>query len=719
MLKEPRSSPTTSDDAAGDSTPELTFGHPTIATFYAWAAASGVADGALRAIALAGNPKAAIALGGITHFLTRDLAKKQFQSWTVAVPALEPLLLLSDELMEDESRAPKLPQVDPAERVDRAFRGYLQDSQLAALCAARLPPKREEKWAWIEALRCWVVAIAVRYQDNGNQGDRHVDTFARHLRKALDDPSSDAILNWFIAIERSAALALAALAAKAAGGGPVQFEVLSGPAEIRDGALVVTNVLHPQSVMVRAVQPGGAFDFPGETVRVFNRVEAEFEELGTLSTSGQVQAVALTNGFAFIAESTEGVVTVDVRDPAQPRRMSAVRLGTTANALVVSDGRAVVVEQSGHLTVVDGRDPANPRVVGTLSLGVPLSQVVVRGTTAFLSSPEGIRIVDLTQPSNPRLVGGLKRSDLGAVPLFLIERAGFLYMSHSGAGFSIVDVRDRERPALMGTLAERVSTGGFAFVGDWLWARRDPLGLCALDVSVPSAPRIRSLQPIPEVSWTFGYGSMPVAENMIISDASKGLIAVEILGPDQTLVAGSYVSRRNWDLVRGMSLDGELLGVANSRGGLRLLRLRRGIRTSLTGLALPTVAEKGQAIALSPTFNGHIPLEYTVVSGPARIVGGQLHLDDVGQVEIGAAVAPSGRFLPVQIRHVLRVDPLLLDAIRGAADDELILNWRVDTDVLETAEQVGGPWSPVPGARPPFRIPDLGTRGYYRVIRNP
>jgi hypothetical protein len=143
------------------------------------------------------------------------------------------------------------------------------------------------------------------------------------------------------------------------------------------------------------------------------------------------------------------------------------------------------------------------------------------------------------------------------------------------------------------------------------------------------------------------------------------------------------------------------------------------MRASLTGVPLPVLAEKGQTIPLSPVVNGVVPVEYTIVSGPARIVGRELILDDAGPVEIGVSVARSDRFLPAQIRHIVRVASIQLEATVGGEDGELILDWRVGTDVLEMAAELDGPWSPVPGARPPLRIPDLGARGYYRVIRSP
>lgn len=520
------------------------------------------------------------------------------------------------------------------------------------------------------------------------------------------------------------------LAARASSGGPIRFEVLAGPAEIRDGSVVVTNEGPAQSVVVRAVQPGGTADFPGESVRVFNRVEVEFEELGSLVPSASVNGIAITNSYAFVVESTEGLsidgstnglAIVDVQDPARPVPVARVPVGPTPQDVAVSDGLAVVVGWSGFLTVVDVRRPTDPQIVGTLNVAAPIFRVLLRGTTAFLSSPEGIRIVDFSQPSNPRLLGRLDSFDLGLAPRGMTERGGFLYLCNDGLGFTVVDVRNGQRPVRVGGVAEGSGAGGIAFVGDWLWAQASPRGLYALDVSLPSASRIHSLQPIPETGSFSGYryGSMAVSGNLVVYAASEGVVAVETLGPNYARLVGTHPRGSYLDTFQAAAFEGELLGIANGWGGLRFLRMRQGMRASLTGVPLPVLAEKGQTIPLSPVVNGVIPVEYTVVSGPARIVGGELLLDDAGPVEIGVTVARSDRFLPAQIRHIVRVASIQLEATLGGEDDELILDWRVGTDVLEMAAELDGPWSPVPGARPPLRIPDPSARGYYRVIRSP
>ena len=167
----------------------------------------------------------------------------------------------------------------------------------------------------------------------------------------------------------------------------------------------------------------------------------------------------------------------------------------------------------------------------------------------------------------------------------------------------------------------------------------------------------------------------------------------------------------------GIELVGDLAYVAAEDRGLMIFRIRRGIRSAVGDLGIPSKGESGERISLPGQNHDGVPMQYEVVSGPAHIEGGELRLDGLGSVVLKAFFAPSDRYFPAEAVVSISVVPLVLNTVTGSPGELGLLNWRIATDVLETAVSPAGPWEAIPEARPPFR-PTVGDEPrFYRVVR--
>ena len=167
----------------------------------------------------------------------------------------------------------------------------------------------------------------------------------------------------------------------------------------------------------------------------------------------------------------------------------------------------------------------------------------------------------------------------------------------------------------------------------------------------------------------------------------------------------------------GIELVGDLAYVAAGDRGLMIFRIRRGNRSAVGDLGIPSKGESGERIPLPVRNHDGVPMQYEVVSGPAHIEGGELRLDGLGSVVLKAFFAPSDRYFPAEAVVSISVVPLVLNTVTGSPGEAAVLNWRLATDALESAASPAGPWIAIPEARPPFR-PTVGDEPrFYRVVR--
>ena len=143
-------------------------------------------------------------------------------------------------------------------------------------------------------------------------------------------------------------------------------------------------------------------------------------------TRGYAKAIAVANGFAYVADDEMGVSVLDVR----ARILGAVRVvaGTdtpgNAKGIVVANGYAYVSDGKNGIVIMSVHEGDPPVIVGTLVLPGDCRAIEVHGRYAFLSAADaGIHVVDVTNPAHPELAGtivstyatGLAVNDAGVV----------------------------------------------------------------------------------------------------------------------------------------------------------------------------------------------------------------------------------------------------------------------------------------------------------------
>jgi hypothetical protein len=130
--------------------------------------------------------------------------------------------------------------------------------------------------------------------------------------------------------------------------------------------------------------------------------------------SGQVQSVASTGDYAYVANGWAGLEVLDISDLSRPRSVGGRASGRFAQAVAVSGHHAYVLSADEtwwndgfQLNVFNLDDPSDPQRVGDLTVLEPLGipSLAVSGRYAYVASPWDGRMIDISDPARPLEVG--------------------------------------------------------------------------------------------------------------------------------------------------------------------------------------------------------------------------------------------------------------------------------------------------------------------------
>ena len=234
-------------------------------------------------------------------------------------------------------------------------------------------------------------------------------------------------------------------------------------------------------------------------LRIYRSAAADTSLVGVLPLSGNSSAydVALdpARRLAYVAAGTAGLLVVDVGDSSAPALRSTVATPRSALGVAVSGTVAVVAwrdNNGGGISVVDVTDSLAPLVRGTLALQDPRA-VAIQGTVAYVADAfSGLALINIMDPAAPALIG----SAIGFGALDLDLSGTRLLVGTTDLGVQIFDVSNPgladpagalPAPAVYGVT--QMGQTGVALLGDG--------GALAMDLRVPSAPRVRGLIQVP------------------------------------------------------------------------------------------------------------------------------------------------------------------------------------------------------------------------------
>ena len=430
-------------------------------------------------------------------------------------------------------------------------------------------------------------------------------------------------------------------------------QVVGNLAYVSDGAagLQVLDVANPASpVRVGGIDTGGdaqgvqvvgnlAYVADGAAgLQIFDgRNPASPVGVGGYNTSGWAYFVKVVGNLAYVADEHAGLQILDVTNPTGPIRVGGYDTSGWVTGVQVMGSLAYVADDYAGLQILDVTNPTAPVRLGGFDTDGAARGVEVVGNLAYVADgPAGLQVLDVSNPAAPIRVGGFDTSG----DAWSVQVVGNLaYIADFDAGLQVLDVSNPAAPVHVGGYDTSSLVLGVQIVGNLAYVADYVGGLQVLDVSNPTAP-----------VHLGGYDTFGLARSVqvvgslaYVADWNAGLQVLDVSNPAAPVRRGGYDTR---GLARGVQVVGDLAYVADGEWGVQVLRLRSGIAQSLSFVPAPEVTLATSPVRLVASANSGLPVSFTVLAGPATVVGDLLTLTGEGRVVVRAEQAGDEQFLP-------------------------------------------------------------------------
>ena len=132
------------------------------------------------------------------------------------------------------------------------------------------------------------------------------------------------------------------------------------------------------------------------------------EGRGRPSAQGRLAVDIAASGEVVCVADSAGLQVVDVADPRNPTIVGSVETPDVAQAVAVSDGVAYVAGHQSGLHVIDVEDPGNPTMVATMDTPGAAYDVAVLDDALYVADDtSGLHVIDINDPTNPTLIGSV------------------------------------------------------------------------------------------------------------------------------------------------------------------------------------------------------------------------------------------------------------------------------------------------------------------------
>jgi len=256
-------------------------------------------------------------------------------------------------------------------------------------------------------------------------------------------------------------------------------------------------------------------------------------ETGYYQTPGYAKCVFITNNIAYLG-SEKLLSIIDVSDPQNCMELGFFELESDINYIWVQDSYVYATDSIGGLSIIDVSNPLYPVQTGYYLLPSYWGSfgVWVQDTFAYvsyLSSNEGLRVINVADPYNPYEVGNC---DGVHCSFSIIGSGSYVYMP----GLSVVNVQNPSAPYLEASLD--AGFGNISLTDNCVYiAGYD--SLYVTDVSEPTNPFLVNVLP-----YVFGdiyaSGNYACGVNWFVSSGGKILSVLDISNPDSIYEVGYY-----------------------------------------------------------------------------------------------------------------------------------------------------------------------------------
>ena len=324
--------------------------------------------------------------------------------------------------------------------------------------------------------------------------------------------------------------------------------------------------------------------------------------------TGQCWDLSLNGNHAYLGNGDEGLRIIDISNPLLPTLASTF---TPVEAAIfeytqVIDTIAYSATQSG-LYILDVSDPTTPVQLGQSLAENDAWSVHVVDTIAYLPKAyDGIRMVNVADPTNPIELGYFHTPDYAT---WISIQDTLAYVAERWSGIQVLDISDLTAPDSIGII-EMDFADAIHFQGDSMYVAASSWGVKSFDMSDPMNPTLLNENPMGGYSLDIVFSG----EYVYASYRSYGIRAFQRLGDDSLAQVGQIeLEAPNKLFVRGDRL------FATDNGNLQIIDI-----SDPTNLQLLNTWEEGTALGVTAYRNfvylsGYPDLQILDVGDPLDI----------------------------------------------------------------------------------------------------
>lgn len=266
-----------------------------------------------------------------------------------------------------------------------------------------------------------------------------------------------------------------------------------------------------------------------QIISVLVRVKKGLLFIGQLATAVSAYSVFASGEYAFVAEQSNGVQILNIKNPANPTPISIFNTQTYTNGVFVDRNLIYLA-----LYLADGNN--------------------------------GLKVLDARNPTTPVLLG--QNTPQGDAHEVFVS-GHYAYVAAKGAGMYIINVENPNTPSFVSYFATSFAWG-VKVVGPWAYVTDGSSGLKILDVSIPASPtQVGVFSPAGDIYYRSFISGSPAPTLAYVAALGSGIFIIDVTNPATPSQASAY--SLGLGLANGIFVNGNSAYVAYGDEGLLIL----------------------------------------------------------------------------------------------------------------------------------------------------
>jgi hypothetical protein len=194
----------------------------------------------------------------------------------------------------------------------------------------------------------------------------------------------------------------------------------------------------------------------------------------------KAQSILLSGNYAYLAAGPDGLLVMDIRDPAKPERVILFETASPIRDLVLRNRSLHASARNGGLLIIGIDTPDAPKEIKIFDDIAFAGHAIIDDKYAYIAGERQIFIVDVSDRAKPRLSATYYLED---APLAMAFHRNRLYVVDALRNLITLEIRDRTRLQELYRAVIPCTASSLKIAHDYLFVGAKKCGLFILPIS--------------------------------------------------------------------------------------------------------------------------------------------------------------------------------------------------------------------------------------------